>query len=323
MQEKIAGVFAKILQGMIFFICCLFMFATCIPSKEENKTIIKEPLVRMECEHLHTSVKTIYEPTCTSSGLKYIYCMDCGFRTSSIKLEPLGHEEGESEVLVEATCIKEGVNAVFCTRCNAQLYTLSVSKTDCQFSDWQIIKAATSLEEGKKEHKCKVCGKTEELSFKKEIGAYHIYIPGTGIDHDMYFASTAYQEDVDAHDIVYTNNINGVVPVDCILGHNNKSLGSLYKVQTGQDLYIWINGEMIEMTVYVSEHGRDIGNDIIDFTKAVHPYYSYIENNSKEGYSLKNARKDTDLRLYTCYHTNTEGSDSRWLVLARPKGESE
>lgn len=69
--------------------------------------------------HKPSETYYVFPATCTEKGEKYKLCTVCNFKTESIVLEPLGHEEkeGSAHIVIAPTCTEIGTEEYICTRC--------------------------------------------------------------------------------------------------------------------------------------------------------------------------------------------------------------
>lgn len=292
------------------------------------------------CNHEHSSWHARYA-TCEKNGLNELICDDCGYVIDSSEIQALGHEWtgevmtkwplldasgiktrtcvkcGEKmerlfkcnhyssvhvRVLKDATCTEKGIEADICDMCQKQLDTREIDALGHDYGRWVVTKDAMPGVSGSRYKECTKCKNriTESFDFSM-AGATSLYIPGTGINQTMTIGSYS-QEDVDSYKIVYVPEVHGIGTSDpFILGHKERGLGSLYKTQVGQKIYVSIDGVIETYEVFLSEYAEENSTGILIIGKS-------------SGTVLQDAFGYKTLHLYTCYGSSSIG---RWMVLAK------
>lgn len=106
-------------------------------------------------------------PTCTDAGETATYCMVCGGVVTVGDIFPLGHTEGEMNIILPPTCIESGVSKSFCTVCSAEVTVLTIDPLGHNFGLWQMTLEPTGDAEGKEERFCAVCSFAESRALPK------------------------------------------------------------------------------------------------------------------------------------------------------------
>ncbi len=110
------------------------------------------------------------EPTCTQEGVESAYCTVCGSYLRN-KIPKLGHDWEVVSAKVEPTCTKGGKGTMKCTRCG-KTKEGNIPKLGHQWSDWSVLQDAVDQKRGLREHVCTLCGKTEKEHFYAEGTLY-------------------------------------------------------------------------------------------------------------------------------------------------------
>lgn len=106
-------------------------------------------------------------PTCTEAGTTTTYCMVCGDAVTVSDIFPLGHTEGQIEIVLAPTCTESGTSKTFCTVCSAEVTVLSIDPLGHSFAIWTMTKEPTGESEGSEERKCTDCSFIETRSVPK------------------------------------------------------------------------------------------------------------------------------------------------------------
>lgn len=123
----------------------------------------------------NSSIRTIVEPTCTTTGLKEYNCTRCGDTYTEI-LPPLGHNyELKPENSREPDCTQPGTEYYVCGQCG-DVHLVRLPAKGHDWGDWIVDKQATDLEDGAQHRICKVCGERQEEVIPK-LDHVHNYIP--------------------------------------------------------------------------------------------------------------------------------------------------
>lgn len=220
----------------------------------------------------------------------------------NVPVRPLVFEKGHThvmkELVVEPTCSTEGKTCIVCEICGCVIEEQILPPLNHTMSDWYITAYASPGTEGQQERICDRCGYKEVITHEFYMEDNSVYIPG--VLQSCFTVASFTQEDVDSYSVVYAHPIN-YPDYTMILGHNYWSLGSLYKTQVGQYIYVKKDGVISRYKVAVSEQGTDIRTDIIGTTCNL----------------FSGAYPAESIRLYTCYN-NSVNTKSRWFVIAVP-----
>ena len=238
------------------------------------------------------------ESTCTESGYSEYICTVCDYRYTDNITAPLQHDYVAT--IINPTCIQNGYTLYECSRCD-ESYTSDYTEKSSHhvWTEWKITKDATPVHNGTRMRECKLCHthKSEVVKFQW-AGSYAVYIPNTNI-HAEFVVAEFEQSSVDKNDIIYSTPVNETNPF--ILGHNTRTMETLYDVQIGQYIYVNWNNEVRVYKVVISEFAlqNDTRTDMIGQTT---------------GTSIWDSVGDETLHLYTCYGAI---KDHRWMVLAK------
>ena len=294
---------------------------------------MKKEYREVVCSHKETNSLTITEATCTKNGKKNLVCIDCDTILESNVVEPHGHSFGDYTILyspsankngmkirsctkclqqekceivckhektkenvTDPTCNNKGLKIISCSACKTILEKKTLEKLNHSYGSWFYEKEATPLDKGTRYKQCLYCGKTlsEDYEFSAP-GEDYIYIPGTGINACVTIGSLT-QDAVNRYDIVYTEDLGKNDPF--VMGHNYRSLESLYETKIGNYIYVCIDGKIEIYEVVVSEFALSTKNNIYG---------------QKTGTSIYRNYGCKTLHLYTCYGYIV---DHRWIVLA-------
>lgn len=128
-------------------------------------------------------------PTCTEAGETSTYCMICGGVVTVGDIFPLGHTEGEMQVVTAPTCVDEGVSKSHCTVCMAEITVQKLDALGHTFGLWSMTLESTGEAEGSEERTCSVCSFAEVRAvpklqkimesgeFSAELNASSAYFP--------------------------------------------------------------------------------------------------------------------------------------------------
>ncbi|MBO5702127.1 MAG: bacterial Ig-like domain-containing protein [Clostridia bacterium] len=106
-------------------------------------------------------------PTCTEAGATSTYCMICGGVVTVSDIFPLGHTEGEMNIILSPTCTENGTSKSFCTVCSDEVTVLTIDPLGHSFGLWQMTLEPTGEQEGKEERACTVCSFVETRTVPK------------------------------------------------------------------------------------------------------------------------------------------------------------
>ncbi|MBQ4141453.1 MAG: bacterial Ig-like domain-containing protein [Clostridia bacterium] len=106
-------------------------------------------------------------PTCTEAGQTATYCMICGDAVTIGDIFPLGHTDGEVQIILAPTCTEIGISKIFCTVCSAEVSVFEIDALGHKFGEWSITLEPTGEAEGKEERSCTVCGFVESNPLPK------------------------------------------------------------------------------------------------------------------------------------------------------------
>lgn len=106
-------------------------------------------------------------PTCTEVGETTTYCMVCGEPVTVSDIFPLGHTEGDIQIVLAPTCTESGISTSFCTVCSAEVTVLTIDPLGHSFSAWNVTIEPTGEAEGAEERKCTTCSFAEARSLPK------------------------------------------------------------------------------------------------------------------------------------------------------------
>lgn len=301
------------------------------------KTIQKTYADSPECTHSNSVVNHIMHSTCAHEGERTIKCLDCDKIVDVVKIEKLPHAHVQTIVEKEANCITTGITKEICTDCNTVIKETVTPKTEhkhfadrvaiqnnCQqegvieticadcgavvnsrktpitdhaWSNWAITNYAQPGGTGTKERHCTTCSLSETQTYSFELRNNSFYV--NGIFNNSLALGSYTQACLDANDIVYTRLYGGPV----IVGHNYRSLGTLYRVRVGQIIYINVNNQLSKYQVFLSEPALTSALDITS---------NYSHTNLSD-YAYQDV-----LRMYTCYDYSANAD--KWMVMARRIG---
>ncbi len=106
-------------------------------------------------------------PTCTEAGETSTYCMVCGAAVTVSDIFPLGHTEGEVQIILAPTCTESGISKTFCTVCSVEVTVLTLDALGHSFSEWSMTLEPTGESEGAEERICSVCTLAEDRKIPK------------------------------------------------------------------------------------------------------------------------------------------------------------
>lgn len=122
-----------------------------------------------------SGIRTIVEPTCTTSGLKEYNCSRCGDTYTEI-IDPLRHNyELKPEKSREADCTQPGTEYYVCGRCG-DVHLVRIPAKGHDWGDWIVDKQATDQTDGAQHRICKVCGERQDAAIQK-LDHVHNHIP--------------------------------------------------------------------------------------------------------------------------------------------------
>lgn len=289
------------------------------------------------CDHSVTERVVVKHPTCTEKGRVQIVCVLCQNVVGEEETEALGHRfsdyvltvapsigtDGEEvghcvrcgaahgravvcghemtlrSLDVAPCCTAEGRELELCALCGSLVAEHELERLPCDYGDWVIEVYAVPGVCGTRTHTCINCGASESESYEMQMRTNGLYIPEADIDGAVTVINGhIYQEDVDAHDLVYgPRYLRSTGPF--ILGHNYGTLGKLCHVCVGQYIYVSVGGVVETYEVVISEYGLQNSSwtDIVGQTTGTSIFREFDEKT---------------LHIYTCYG----GRNGRWIVLA-------
>ena len=122
-----------------------------------------------------SGIRTIVEPTCTTTGLKEYNCSRCGDTYTEI-VPQLGHNyELKPENSKEPDCTQPGTEYYVCGRCG-DVHLVRIPAKGHDWGDWIIDRQETDQEDGAKHRVCKVCGERQDAKIPK-LSHVHNHIP--------------------------------------------------------------------------------------------------------------------------------------------------
>ena len=157
----------KLLSILILSVMCLFC-AIGFSARDENN--IKHPHEIVELEIIER------EPTCSSVGLKYIYCGTCGeiLKTTLILKTPHEYED----IITPSTCTTQGYTTHTCKNCG---HTETDTYTEIIPHDYvDTVTPPTCTKQGYTTHTCKDCGHIETDTYTAPTG--HSYETSFAVD---------------------------------------------------------------------------------------------------------------------------------------------
>lgn len=246
----------------------------------------------------HKYIVNIVEPTCTENGYSVYTCIHCGYNYTDNPTEKLPHDF--KCTIINPTCIQNGYSLYECKNCD-ESYTSEFTEKSSEhdWTDWDITRNATPTKKGHRVRMCTLCCTTqsEPIPFAW-AGEYAVYIPNTKIHAEFVIADFT-QSSVDNYDVVYSTPIDTMNPF--IIGHNTRTMETLYNVEIGQYIYVKWNNEVRVYEVVISEFAlqNETHTDMFGQTT---------------GTSIWDSVGDETLHLYTCYGAT---KDHRWMVLAK------
>ena len=88
-----------------------------------GKTVsINVNVEKSECHHDHTDERITENATCTKTGVKEIYCVDCGKTVDTSILPMIDHQLSE-RVAKQPTYTEDGLKEIYCTVCGTIINT--------------------------------------------------------------------------------------------------------------------------------------------------------------------------------------------------------
>lgn len=136
-------------SGILRYTCkrCSYSFEEVIPAFGHEKEILKR-----------------VEPGCTTSGYESAKCARCGYDYGLSTIPPLGHDEGEVQVIKEPTCTEKGEGEIYCIRCSEKIRSVELDKLPHDYNDAVVIKAPTCSSTGLSYHRCRNCTHLEYIT---------------------------------------------------------------------------------------------------------------------------------------------------------------
>ena len=105
------------------------------------------------------------QPTCTSTGLKFKYCVSCD-HWEQAEMRRLPHEVANWTITIEPTCVKNGGKEGMCSTCNS-LIRYSIDKIPHVWGETVVVNAPTCTSHGKGEQTCSGCGRKKTVNLEK------------------------------------------------------------------------------------------------------------------------------------------------------------
>jgi hypothetical protein len=119
----------------------------------------------------HNLVEEVVRPaTCTSIGLKRIYCTRCGQTVSTEDIPMTAHIPGAWEVTVAATCTSTGTQIQKCINCGTVVNTQTIPAKGHTWTAWVVTKQPTCTAPGEQSRNCSVCGAIETQPYGNMLG---------------------------------------------------------------------------------------------------------------------------------------------------------
>ncbi|MBR0408933.1 MAG: hypothetical protein IJI53_12920 [Clostridia bacterium] len=107
--------------------------------------------------------------SCVTSGTRHRQCQLNVHHTQEDTIQAYGHSQAERVVQV-ATCTTTGLREIYCPRCGQVLSTEVIPATDHNWGPWTTIKQPTCFEAGEQTHTCTNCGKVENAPYGATLG---------------------------------------------------------------------------------------------------------------------------------------------------------
>ena len=107
--------------------------------------------------------------TCVTSGTRYRQCLLNVHHTQEDTIAAYGHSPTE-RITVPPTCTSTGVREIYCARCELIISTEVIPASDHTWGAWTIILQPTCTEPGEQTHSCTTCGKTETGVYGSALG---------------------------------------------------------------------------------------------------------------------------------------------------------
>jgi sortase (surface protein transpeptidase) len=238
--------------------------------------------------------------SCKDSGIEMNVCVSCEEILEQFTIPQTDHIEVRGD-MVNSTCISKGYVKYNCVKCGSTIRTKELSTTEHNYTT-TTTRNATPIEDGCIIKKCKVCNKqiTESIKWQNKY-TNGIYIPKLNLYTNLTLG-ICNQEYTDKYDIICDYNfINENNPV--LFGHNTRSLGSIYKLNSGDEIYIIRNGNVEAYRITVSELGLliDGGTNI-----------QGIDTGTK---CISTCSEQT-LHVFTCYNSH-KYDNARWIIIAK------
>ena len=239
--------------------------------RDKDDTYYDIHLPKDENNHLNLSETMTKEPTCSSDGMVYKKCLDCGKEVVSSVLakDPSLHkaETDEKVIIKEPTCVSDGEKAFKCVYCGQYFDNEVIPKSTSYHKaedEWETVTQPTCSTMGRKIKKCVYCGeilKTEDIM---PDSAKHVYSDEFTIDkapnckeygsksrHCIYCGQrtevTEISPDPDAH--VYSDNYTLDIQPTC----QTDGLMSRHCIYCGKPAYEKVIKASPEYHVYSSE----------------------------------------------------------------------
>ena len=112
------------------------------------------------------------EPTCTSVGLKYIFCETCGEFLKTIITDAIPHDYEDTVTL--PTCTEQGYTTRICKNCGHTEITDYTATIPHTYN--AVVTLPTCTEQGYTTYTCSVCGDTYKADYTTADSTEHDYV---------------------------------------------------------------------------------------------------------------------------------------------------
>jgi len=144
------------------------------------------------CLHNDTEENIIEKATCSETGLREVFCLDCEEVIELEELEKLDHVYGEWEVIKEPTVTSEGTERRKCKICKQSESRNFVPKHG-EYGEWMVTEKSTCSKEGTESFICFCCNKaTETRALEKTEHSYGKWLATSAASPEKDGVETAY-----------------------------------------------------------------------------------------------------------------------------------
>lgn len=105
------------------------------------------------------------QPTCTTPGIKFKYCVSCD-HWEQADIRKLPHAVDNWTITREPTCVQEGGKQGMCSTCNS-LIRYRIEKIEHAWSETVVVKEPTCTSHGTGEQTCSGCGRKKTVNIDK------------------------------------------------------------------------------------------------------------------------------------------------------------